>query len=131
MIAVDTNILLRLVLGDNHKQRAHALALIEKALDQKNDIYINAVVLAEFGWSLKRILGATRAEIATAIARFINCPPFHLFDDEIVQNALLLFENSKADFGDCLISALNADLKIDATYSFDKAAIRSNVFAPL
>lgn len=131
MIAVDTNILLRLVLGDNHKQQAYALAFIEKALDQKNDIYINAVVLAEFGWSLKRILGATRAEISVAIAHFISCPPFRLFDEETVQNALLLFENSNADFGDCLISAINAALNIDATYSFDKAAIRSNVFAPL
>ena len=129
MIAVDTNILLRLTLMDDKAQLARAASLIERALNEREAVLINPVVLCEYVWTLARTYKASRREQAAAVRQYLDRPPYRLFDDAIVKNAVACFENSKVDFADCLIGAMNQAASAPVTYSFDRAAAELTAFA--
>ena len=128
MIAFDTNLLLRLTVLDDAKQAKAAGNIVERALASREEIYINPVALSEFAWTLDRSYKASRRELAAAVRLFLDCPPYRMFNSEVVETALDYFESSKADFSDCLIGAMNEALPVQTTYTFDKAAISLNVF---
>lgn len=129
MIAVDTNILLRLTLVDDQEQLDRSVSFIEEAQADRNVVFINPIVLAEYVWTLARIYRASRQEQASAVRQYIDRPPYRLFDDSIVMEALDLFDASKADFADCLIGAINSASSAEVTYSFDQAASVLPAFA--
>ena len=122
MIAFDTNMLLRVSVWDDAKQAATATAIVEQALASREEIYINPIALSEYTWTLDRTYKANRHEQAAAVRKFLDCPPYRLFDAGIVEIALTSFESSKADFSDCLIGAMNSTVPVRTTYTFDKAA---------
>jgi predicted nucleic-acid-binding protein len=122
MIAFNTNLLLRLTVLDDARQARSAGAIVERALADGEEIYLNAIVLSEFTWTLDRTFKANRHEQAAAVRQFLDCPPYHMFDSDVVETALNCFESSKADFSDCLIGAMNRSLPVRTTYTFDKAA---------
>jgi predicted nucleic-acid-binding protein len=128
MIAFDTNLLLRLTVLDDAEQAMSATAIVESALASREEIYINPVALSEFAWTLDRTYKANRREQAAAVRQFLDCPPYRMFDSDVVETALNHFESSKADFSDCLIGAMNEALPVHTTYTFDKAAASLNVF---
>ena len=129
MIAIDTNILLRLTVMDDQGQMERARALMEKAHAGRQAVFINAIVLAEYIWTMARTYRANRQEQAAAVRELIDRPPYRLFDEAIVEKALKAFEASKADFGDCLIGAMNQAQSAEVTYSFDEAAAALEAFA--
>lgn len=129
MIAIDTNILLRLTVMDDQGQMERAQALMEKAHAGRQAVFINAIVLAEYIWTMARTYRANRQEQAAAVRELIDRPPYRLFDEAIVEKALKAFEASKADFGDCLIGAMNQAQSAEVTYSFDEAAAALEAFA--
>lgn len=129
MIAFDTNLLLRLVVLDDARQGDAAQSLVERALEAREEIYINPVALSEFTWTLDRTYKANRREQAAAVRQFLDCPPYRMFDSDVVETALDYFESSKADFSDCLIGAMNKSLPVQTTYTFDKAAASLDVFS--
>ena len=129
MIAIDTNILLRLTVMDDQEQMERAAALLEKAQADRQAVFINAIVLCEYIWTLARAYRADRQEQASAVRQLIDHPPYLLFDEPIVKKALDAFEASKADFADCLIGAVNQAHSAEITYSFDEAAALLEAFA--
>ena len=129
MIGVDTNILVRLAVGDGDAQAADASNLLERALQDGESIYINPVVLAEYIWTLKRSYRSDRLTQAEAVRALFDRPPIRLFDDKVASRALEFFENSTADFGDCLIGALNELARVSVTYTFDNDASKLPNFA--
>jgi predicted nucleic-acid-binding protein len=114
---------------DDRRQMERVQALLAKAQASKQAVFINAIVLAEYIWTLARTYRANRQEQAVAVRELIDHPPYRLFDQAIVEKALEAFEASKADFGDCLIGALNQAQSAEVTYSFDEAASALEAFA--
>ena len=63
MIAVDTNIIVRLVVADDERQLALALDLVSR-----EDIYVSLTVLIETEWVLRSRFGYSRADIHVALS---------------------------------------------------------------
>ena len=53
MIALDTNVLVRLVLRDNEAQAQRARKLLEAHANSDASLFVSDVVLAEFAWVLR------------------------------------------------------------------------------
>lgn len=51
MIALDTNVLVRLIVRDDEDQFQRALDLIRRTVDEQQGIHVSDVVLAELVWS--------------------------------------------------------------------------------
>ncbi len=69
MIAVDTNVLVRLLTGDDHKQAAAARFVFEN-----NPIWIAKTVLLETSWVLRSLYGFEESAILEAFTR-VAWPP--------------------------------------------------------
>lgn len=131
MIAVDTNVLLRYLLGDDPAQSAKAGKLIAG-----NDVVlVTDVVLVETLWTLKGKkyqLGKTRLiGVVQALFEEIN---IRFEDGQVVWMALNDYRKAKsvrgkgADFADALIvnkakfTANSRNASFNGVYTFDKAA---------
>ena len=68
MNAVDTNVLVRVIVADDQHQTAVARALVERALDEGAAIFVSDTVLCETAWVLDSCYSAPRFTIADALA---------------------------------------------------------------
>ena len=98
MHAVDTNLLVRLVVRDNADQVSAAEAFVEKGA------WVSHLVLAETLWVLDAVYNRSSAQIANAVDRMLNHKELTLQDAEVVALALDHFRaRPSLGFSDCLV----------------------------
>jgi predicted nucleic-acid-binding protein len=96
MLAVDTNVLVRLVARDNAGQVRAAEDFVSKGG------WVSHLVLAETLWVLDSDL--SRERISTAVAMLLNHRDLTLQDADVVTAALDHYRRRpKVDFSDCLV----------------------------
>jgi len=94
MIAIDTNILVRLVTRDDDVQAKRAAALFEH-----EEIYVSKTVLLETEWVLRFSYELNRPVILNALKNAVGLPQVTVEDSPAVAEALELFETGM-DFAD-------------------------------
>jgi predicted nucleic-acid-binding protein len=85
MIAVDTNVLIRLLTDDDVKQAAAA-----RSLFAREPIWIAKTVLLETGWVLRSLYGLEETEIRAAFTKLLGLKNVHAEDELSVAAALAL-----------------------------------------
>ena len=99
MRAVDTNVLVRLLMRDDPKQAAAAEAFVA------GGAWLSHVVLAELLWVLDSSYGMKRGQLGLAVDMLLQHEHITMQDADVVEAALGLFRSHSADFSDCLILA--------------------------
>jgi predicted nucleic acid-binding protein len=112
MLAIDTNIVVRYLVADDHAQAARARKLIDN-----NDILVCTTVMLESEWVLRSVYGFSALQCAKALADFAGLPRVALEDPEVVTKALG-WVRSGLDFADGLHLAKAENC--DAFISFDR-----------
>lgn len=112
MIAVDTNVVVRLIAGDDPRQSPIARELFER-----NDVYLPKTVLLETEWVLRKTYAAIRMEIHQRLLELVLLPQVGVEDVDNVAEALALFAQGM-DFADALHLATSTEC--DAFASFDR-----------
>ena len=98
MRSVDTNVLVRLITGDDEKQAAVAEAFVTRGA------WVSHIVLAETASVLRRAYNLDDAGIAAAIEMLLNQETLSLQDAEVVTTALDEYRRRPAlGFSDCLV----------------------------
>ena len=98
MHAVDTNLLVRLVVRDDANQVNAAEAFIAKGA------WVSHLVLAETLWVLDAVYKRSPAQIANAVSRMLNHRELTLQDADVVALALANFRaRPSLGFSDCLV----------------------------
>jgi predicted nucleic-acid-binding protein len=98
MLAVDTNVLVRLIARDDANQVRIADEFVSKGA------WISHLVLAETLWVLDSVYGLSREKMSTAVEMLLSHRDLTLQDSDIVAEALESFRRRTAvDFSDCLI----------------------------
>ena len=69
MLAVDTNVVVRLLVNDDEQQGAKARALFES-----DEVWIGSTVLLEVMWVLESVYGLDEVEAAEALDRLLGLP---------------------------------------------------------
>jgi len=87
MIAVDTNVLVRLLTGDDPKQEAAA-----RALFARESIWIAKTVLLETGWVLRSLYGFEESAIREAFQKLLGLKNVQAEDESSVAAGLALTE---------------------------------------
>ena len=103
MIALDTNILVRLVLYDDEAQAKAAERLLVRARRERTEVFVADVVLCELVWVLSRRAGLSRADIAAALDQLLRTELVVVADPAIVERALAAYRAGRGDFADYLI----------------------------
>jgi predicted nucleic-acid-binding protein len=98
MRAVDTNLLVRLVVRDDADQVNAAEAFVAKG------VWVSHLVLAETLGVLDAVYNRSPAQIANAVDRMLNHKELTLQDAEVVARALDHFRSRPSlGFSDCLV----------------------------
>jgi len=98
MLAVDTNVLVRLLTRDDADQVNAAEAFVSRGA------WVSHLVLAETFWVLDSVYDLTRSQLATAIEMLLNHKELSLQDADVVTAALDHYRRRPAvEFSDCLV----------------------------
>jgi len=98
MRAVDTNLLVRLMVRDDDKQVERAEGFIA------NGAWVSHLVLVETLWVLDGVHERTPAQLANAVELLLDHEHLAVQDMDVVAEALALFRTRPAlGFSDCLI----------------------------
>ncbi len=98
MRAVDTNVLVRLVMRADRKQVAAAEYFVSKGA------WVSTLVLMEATWVLTAVYDLTHAQIATAIELLLHHRDLTIQESDSVAAALEQYRSRPAlEFSDCLI----------------------------
>jgi predicted nucleic-acid-binding protein len=103
VIALDTNVLVRLVLCDDEPQAKAAERLLVRARREQTELFVADVVLCELVWVLTRRAGLGRADIARAVEQLLRTAFVVVADRALVERALAAYRDGKGDFADYLI----------------------------
>jgi predicted nucleic-acid-binding protein len=98
MLAVDTNVLVRLLARDDADQVRAAETFIAKGA------WVSQLVLAETLWVLDSVYDLSRVQIATAVEMLLNHREMSIQDADVVTAALAHYRGRSAvEFSDCLV----------------------------
>ena len=101
MRAIDTNVLVRLIVRDDAKQLRIAQDFINFG------VWVSHVVLVETLWVLESVYEIERRGIAETVETVLDHPDLTIQDAVVVSAALATFRRqSKVDFSDCLVLEL-------------------------
>lgn len=114
MKAVDTNILVRAMLGDDDVQSPVAHCILQ------GEIFVPLTVLLETGWVLKSNARLDRTQICEMLATFVQLPNVQVNDVEGVLAALSAYAKG-GDFADHL--HLVAAKGVEAFVTFDRGVV--------
>lgn len=103
MIALDTNILVRLVLYDDAAQAKAAERLVVRTRREQTHLFVSDIVLCELVWVLTRRVGLSRPDIAGAIDQLLRTELIVVADSGIVDRALAAYRTGNGDFADYVI----------------------------
>lgn len=116
MLAVDTNVLVRLVVRDDAPQAVAADAAIAKGA------WVSHLVLAEAIWMLDVVYERTPKQLMAALDLLLAHESIALQDADVVAAALTRFRAKPAlGFSDCLVLEIARKAGHQPLLTFDKA----------
>ena len=124
MIAVDTNILVRHLAGDDAAQAEKVQQLIAHIERREESIFVGHVVLCEMCWVLSAVYRFGKREIVAGIRALLDDPTFVIEERPAVETALLQYKGSGGQFPDHLIGAIGSRVGADTTWTFDRRAAK-------
>ena len=129
MLAIDTNVIVRYLVGDHLTQSAKARALIDQ-----EDVFVSTTVMLETEWVLRSVYGYTSPDVCRALRSFAGLPGVSV-DDPVLLASAINRTTQGMDFADAL--HLGRADGCDAFATFDQKFIRAakaigiqNVLAP-
>ena len=121
MIAIDTNVLVRLLVDDSN-----ATVQCEQARNLVNiycDLWVSKIVLVETVWVLESIYRLNKEQVILVLEKLVQHPHVHLENAEHINSVLTVFSASNADFVDCLILS-DAQYRQLMLHTFDRKLAR-------
>jgi predicted nucleic-acid-binding protein len=123
MIAIDTNVLIRLFTRDDLEQFALAYKLFQ-SLSPEEPAWVSLANLLEIEWVLRSRYGQDRGRVAKLFDDLLASSTVIVEQTKTVTHALSLYRTSRADFGECLVLASGRAAGCTRVFTFDKIAAR-------
>lgn len=127
MIGLDTNVLLRLFMTDDDEQRDRAEQAVASAI-VSGKLWINAIVLSEFAWTLARAFKLPRDRIADLLEAVLSADDLDVEHARSAHTAIVIYRRGRADFPDYFLAEINRSAGCSTTLTFDRKAIDSDTF---
>jgi predicted nucleic acid-binding protein len=119
---VDTDILIRLLTGDDPQKQTAARNLFRQVESGALVVAAPDTVVADAVYVLasKRLYGKPRHQVSAILAALVRLPGFHVANRAVVLRALSFYGSTNLDFGDAMIAA-SVQLSGGGTvYSYDR-----------
>lgn len=119
---VDTDVIIRLVTGDDLVKQQSAVRLFQAVEEGRLQLQAPDTVIADAVYVLSspRLYAVSRTDVRDLLATLLRLPSFVLHSKIALLQALEIFADSGIDFGDCLIIASMEVSGTTELYSFDR-----------
>jgi predicted nucleic-acid-binding protein len=123
MKAVDANVLVRYLVGDDALQSRKAGRFLRRECSASDPCLVNRIVLCELVWVLQRAYGYSRERIASTVEALLQVRQLVIEDHDEASTALKEFR-AGAGFADLFLGQINRRLGCEYTVTFDRGAGR-------
>ena len=124
MAALDTSILVRLLVADDARQLVRVQALIQDAIERGEPLFVPVSVFLELEWVLRSVYRLGKADIVATLSAVLSAAELVFESEAGLEWALHQYENTAADFSDCLHVALAEAAGHRPLWTFDRKAAR-------
>ncbi|MFO0701211.1 MAG: type II toxin-antitoxin system VapC family toxin [Nitrospira sp.] len=131
MIALDANVLVRLLTRDDPDQFRRVQRCLEAAKDRDEPLFLNHIVLCECIWVLSYSYGFPKSALVDVLDRLLATKQFVIEDKPAVWAAVADYRASQADFADCLIGVKNRNVGCETTVTLDQGTTNLSTFRRL
>lgn len=128
MRALDTNVLVRILVRDDRAQAQRALELLEEAERRGERFLVVHLVVLELVWVLSAVYELGRSDVIDAIETLAQMPVLEFEDREVVQGMVRLGRTETVDLSDLLIGLAARSAGAESTVTFDRALHKTGLF---
>ncbi len=128
-VALDTNVLVRLLVEDDEEQTARAKGLIERLQAEGATAWVSDVVMCELVWVLSRSYDVARSDICDLVDALLRARHLAFASSARLRRALDRYRESRADFADYVIQAASVEAGCSEVATFDRALLRESGFS--
>lgn len=121
MIALDTNLVVRLLIQDDAAQARAVERLLVRARRDGTPLFVADIVLCEIVWVLTRRARLPRQVIAAALDRLLETEMIVVPRLDVVRRALVAYRDGAGDFADYLIREQALAAGADHVVTFDRS----------
>ena len=125
MPALDTNVLVRLIVQDDPTQVASAKRLLAKCIRENETLFIPITVSLELECVLRSSFGFGKPQVIQALSLILTAVELSFESESSIEAALLNYEQGTADYSDYLHLALAEKINAQPLWTFDKAASKA------
>ena len=124
MPSIDTNVLVRLLAADDAKQAARARALMHRAAQVGESLFVPLTVVLELEWVLRSRYEYPKEQALSTLSSLLETRELEFQDEAAVEHALHFYRRSRVDFAECLHLGCAASAGQLPLMTFDRSAAR-------
>lgn len=128
MKGIDTNILVRFLVGDDELQAKKVYNLFKKAESNKDELFVPLLVILELIWVLESVYKISRKEIIDSISELLRMPILKFENQPALQQFTLNAQRNKFDLSDLIIAHSAKEQGCESIITFDKKASKFTLF---
>jgi len=124
LAAVDTNVLVRLLVADDKAQLREVLKLLADVKRAGASLFVSITVVLELEWVLRSRYDFGKDEIVSTYIALLEREEIEFQHEAAIEFAIYHSRQSKSDFADCLHLSLAELADHLPLYTFDRRAKR-------
>ena len=128
MKGIDTNILIRFLVGDDKQQTKKVYNIFKKIELDKGELFVPLLVILELIWVLESVYEISRTEILDSISELLLMPILKFEHQSAIQQFTTASFGNKYDLSDLLIAHSAKMQGCETVITFDKKASKFQLF---
>ncbi len=128
MKGIDTNILVRFLMGDDEIQAKKVYNIFKRIESEKQELFVSLLVILELIWVLESVYGISRKEILDSIRELLLMPVLKFEHQSVLQQFTQNARGNSYDLSDILIAHSAGAQGCDTVITFDKKASKYALF---
>lgn len=128
MKGLDTNMLIRFLVGDDQRQAKVVYNILKEAEASKSELFVPFGVVLELVWVLESIYAVSREQIVDSLYGLLKMPTLVFEHRTPLQNFLRAASQNNFDLSDLLIAHSAHHQGCEKLMTFDKKAAKFEMF---
>jgi predicted nucleic-acid-binding protein len=129
--ALDTNVVVRLLVNDDEEQGRRARSLLEDAEERGERFFLTRVALLETIWVLGAVYELDRSEVLAGVEALARLSCLELEDHAAALELVRLGKTTSLHLPDLVIGLAGRSRGCEATLTFDRGLRKSELFEQL
>ncbi|MBW2006127.1 MAG: PIN domain-containing protein [Deltaproteobacteria bacterium] len=126
---IDTNVVLRYLLGDHAELSPRAEAFMADLSEGAKNAEILDIVIVEYVYVMEKYYEIPKSEIVEKLSGILNFSGIVNPDRSEILEALLKYENSNIDIVDCILAARSSPEKVVISFDRDMEKLKAVIEA--